>query len=176
EQDGFDIAYLSELDPLWNDDELSTILNPEVFLFTNIIAQAACSADCVSASANLALDKLFWCAGCQGSMYPLSGSVAYDNSHLQAALLLVQRMTYKLQREGLLWQVATDENSEKLCKPQYAPILKKSTYRSQMTYPVRGKGEAFGKSTALWGAGKEFPVQGEHFNFLLFRKRNCCAF
>jgi len=176
EQDSFDIAYLTELDPTWNNDELSLILNPEVFLFTSIVAQAACSADCISASTRLPMDSLFWCAGCQGSMYPLAGSVAHDNSHLQAAMLLVQRMTYKLHRIGLLWQVATSENSQKLCKPQYAPIMKKSTYRSQMTYPVRTKGAPFGQSTILWGMAKEFPGKGEYFNFLIFRKRNCCAF
>lgn len=36
----FDIAYLTELDPTWNDDELGFILNPEAILFGNPIAQA----------------------------------------------------------------------------------------------------------------------------------------
>ena len=29
--------------------------------------------------------------------------------------------------------------------------------------------------TVLWGAGKEYPVRGEDFAFMLFRKRNCCV-
>ncbi|AVZ00461.1 hypothetical protein DAI21_22910 (plasmid) [Lelliottia sp. WB101] len=40
-----DIAYLSELDPMWNDSSLSVIINPEAVLFNNPIAQAACAAD-----------------------------------------------------------------------------------------------------------------------------------
>ena len=45
EQQSFDVAYITELDPLWNADELSFILNPEAVLFGNPIAQAACAVD-----------------------------------------------------------------------------------------------------------------------------------
>ena len=54
-----DLAYVTELDPLWNDDEKNSILNPEALLFGNVIAQAACTADCIVASASLPLDLLF---------------------------------------------------------------------------------------------------------------------
>ena len=47
EASSFDVAYMSEIDPLWQDDELTTLLNPEAALFTSPIAQAACSADCL---------------------------------------------------------------------------------------------------------------------------------
>ena len=71
-----DVAYLTEFDPLWNDDVKTTILNPEAILFGNPIAQGACIADCMAASAGLSLDALFWCSGCQGSMYPYTGTVS----------------------------------------------------------------------------------------------------
>ncbi|MYA97772.1 MAG: conjugal transfer protein, partial [Nitrospinae bacterium] len=71
---GLDIAWVSELDPAWRDDELSFLLNPEAALFADLPAQAACAADCAAASAGLPLDPLYWCAGCQGSMYPLTGN------------------------------------------------------------------------------------------------------
>ena len=70
-----DIAWTSELDPAWLDDELSFLLNPEAALFANLPAQAACAADCAAASAGLPLDPMFWCAGCQGGMYPLNYAV-----------------------------------------------------------------------------------------------------
>ena len=35
--------------------------------------------------------------------------------------------------------------------------------------------QPFGRTTVLWGAGKEYPVRGEDFAFMLFRKRNCCV-
>eukprot|EP01037_Dinobryon_pediforme_P013635 gene13635-13750_t len=46
ERASFDVAYLTELDPLWNDEETGFILNPEAVLFGNPIAQGACAADC----------------------------------------------------------------------------------------------------------------------------------
>ncbi len=45
-----DIAYLSEVDPLWNDSTLAMILNPEVALFNNLLAQGACAADSITSS------------------------------------------------------------------------------------------------------------------------------
>ena len=53
---GLDIAWASELDPAWLDDELTFLLNPEAALFANLPAQAACAADCAAASAGLPLD------------------------------------------------------------------------------------------------------------------------
>ena len=52
----------------------------------------------------------------------------------------------------------------------------------QMVYPIpntqKEAGQCcqpFGRSTMIWGAGKEFPVSGEDFSYQIFRKRNCCA-
>ena len=45
---GLDIAWASELDPAWLDDELTFLLNPEAALFANLPAQAACATDCAA--------------------------------------------------------------------------------------------------------------------------------
>ena len=94
---GLDIAWTSELDPAWLDDELSFLLNPEAALFANLPAQAACAADCAASSVGLPLDPMFcdpmfWCAGCQGGMYPLTGNVAAHVGGVQASLLAAQRL------------------------------------------------------------------------------------
>jgi hypothetical protein len=39
EQTTFDVAYVTELDPLWQDSALTSILNPEVALFSPIRLQ-----------------------------------------------------------------------------------------------------------------------------------------
>ena len=88
EAGGLDIAWVSELDPAWLDDELSFLLNPEAALFANLPAQAACAADCAAASTGLPADRLFWCAGCQGGMYPTTGNVAAHVGGVQASLLI----------------------------------------------------------------------------------------
>lgn len=87
----FDLLYLTEIDPLWSNDELTFVLNPEVAVFANPIAQAACAADCVAASAHLPVNELFWCAGCHGSMYPMDGNIPAEYGHVQGASLAAER-------------------------------------------------------------------------------------
>ena len=168
-----DIAYLSELDPFWNDDEQSFIINPEAVLFANPIAQAACAADCLSATSGFPLDPLFWCGGCQGSLYPFTGSISAHVGGVQASLLATQRMMAKLHREFLLWGYMGEAG---LCGKYPMPIIRKSQYKTQMTYPipVTNGCQPLGRSEVLWGKGKEFPYQGEDFGYLIWRKRSCC--
>ena len=174
EDSQFDVAYLTELDPLWNDDELSFIINPEAALFANPIAQAACAADCVAASSGFPLDLLFWCSGCQGSTYPFTGSVGSHSGGVQASLLLTQRFMAKLHREGLLWGYT---GAKGLCKKYPMPIIKKTQYKTQMVYPIPSTSDGchpLGRSDMLWAAGRGYPYKGEDFGYLIWRKRNCC--
>ncbi len=178
EQQAFDVAYITELDPLWNADELSFILNPEAVLFGNPIAQAACAADCTAATTGFPLKSLFWCGGCQGSLYPFTGNNAAHNGGVQGSLLMVQRMIAKLHRELLLWGTSGTTNAE-ICQKYPLPVIKKTQYKTQMTYPIpttRGPiaCNPLGRTEVLWGAGREFPYKGEDFGYLIWRKRNCC--
>lgn len=173
----FDVAYITEVDPLWQDDELTFILNPESILFGNLIAQAACAADCLSASLWLPLDPLFWCAGCQGGMYPVNGKVITHNTSIQSSSLVVSRMIYKLHRETLL---PITSGPEAICAAIPSPMIKKSQYRTQLTIPVPTIDpilgcNQLGKSTFFWESYREIPVNGEDFNYLIWRKRTCCA-
>ena len=172
----FDIAWTSELDPAWLDDELSFLLNPEAALFANLPAQAACAADCVASSAGLPLDALFWCAGCQGGMYPLTGNVTAHVGGVQASLLAAQRLVYRLHRLGLALGTS---GTAALCGRYPMPVMKKSQYRWQMTQPVPATSpltgcNPTGRSSVLWETLRELPVAGESFGYLLWRKRNCC--
>jgi conjugal transfer pilus assembly protein TraU len=178
EQQVFDLAYITEVDPLWADDEATFVLNPDAALFTNIIAQAACMGDCVAATAGMPLNELFWCVGCQGSMYPLTGWVGSVYGGVQASSLLVARFTNKMHREFLIW---AGGGSDGLCGYYPQPLMDKQNYKFQMVYPVRqtekiaGKCcQPFGRSDILWGAGKEFPYTGEDFSYQIFRQRTCC--
>jgi conjugal transfer pilus assembly protein TraU len=179
EKGGFDIAYLTELDPTWRDDELSFLLNPEAALFGNPLTQAACSADSLASLTGLPIDSLFWCAGSQGSLYPLSGQVQEHVGGVQASTLLAERMAFKLHREGLLWD-STGQNGTALCYQTPTPIIPKSRYRYQMVNPLPTTGEGgcfpFGRTTSLWGSNHEYPYKGEDFGYLIWRKKNCCAF
>lgn len=168
----FDLAYMTELDPMWMDDALTFIINPEAALFGNPIAQAACSADCAASSTGNTIDSLFWCAGCQGSMYPLTGNIREHQTSIQSALLAVERFTFKLHREMIEWGTS---GSKALCGKYPMPVMNKSQYRSQLTVPVPSKCSPYGKSTIFYESNKEIPVIGEDFGFLIWRKRNCCV-
>lgn len=168
-----DIAYLSELDPFWADDAWSNVISPEAFLFSNPLAQAACISDCTAASLDHPLDKLFWCAGCSGSLYPFIGHVSHHVGSVQASHLLVQRTLAKMHALGLM------RGAEKgnYCDKKLLPRLKKSIYKTQLTYPIastQGPCHPLGKSDLLWGAGKSYPYGGEEFVYLVWTKKHCC--
>ena len=176
ENAAWDLAYLTELDPVWGDALASFILAPESAIFANPVAAAACALDCTAAYANAPVNELFWCSGCQGSLYPLSGWIAGMTSSLQAWHLIAARMTVKLAREGLLWAAYGEKGQ---CGPYFEPIPRKDVWRTQLVYPtVTASGDKcwpLGAPTQTWGSGKTPPYTGEDGAILLWRMRDCCA-
>ena len=180
----YDLAYLSELDSSHYSDSLANFMHPETFLLSNPIAKMACSIDCIASTATKkSMDLLFWCAGCQGSIYPFTGTVESHIGGVATSQLLATRQIAKLHRLGLARQTATSDAKPngKICKSSYNWRIPKSQYRTQMTYPrpnVKGGYSCnnIGMSDVMYSSGREFPYKGEDFVYLLFRKRNCCLF
>lgn len=173
----FDIAYMTEFDPMWNDDELSMWLNPEAALFANPIAQVACASDCAAASLGKPINSLFWCSGCQGGIYPLTGTLGFYTSGVDASTLLVEKLIFKLHREFLLWGTMGKKG---VCGHYPMPWWRKDQYKMQMTYPRIEKNSKLacnpiGRTTFVWGANKEYPIKGEDFGYLIWRRRDCCV-
>jgi conjugal transfer pilus assembly protein TraU len=175
ETSGFDIAYLTEVDPTWNDDLLALTIYPETLLFGNMPAQLSCIADAVASNAGLPLSPLFWCLGSWGSTYPMSGHVT-DDQLVQASLAAASRLIYKMGRIGSicdpgLW----------VCSCVPTPIWVKHNYRFSIAKPVTGyQCIPPGRSSLIWGAGKNPPLPAggnseDNFMYILFRKRACCA-
>lgn len=179
EKQQFDIAYIGELDPLANNDFAAFVLNPDVILYANPVAVASCSLDCMQASLGFGRSDLYWCGGCQGSMFPLTRNVGAYIGGVQTSALLMQRTALRLHREGLMYDAAS---GKAMCGYQYQPIMDKTNYKYSMVYPQH-QGvdnetrccQPFGRSTILMGAGKEVPYFGEDFAYLIFRKRSCCS-
>ena len=172
--------WFSELEASWMDTETRMLMHPEALAFANPIAQTACAADCVAASAGFSLDALFWCGGCQGSMYPYSGFVGSHVGGVQASLLTAQRILAKMHR---IMREKITSGEEALCQPKISPIIKKSQYKTQMVYPKPQTGNGaggehacapLGRSSTLWGSGHSYPNTGEDFAYLIWRKKNCC--
>jgi conjugal transfer pilus assembly protein TraU len=168
----WDLGYITEVDPTWNDPALSSIFNAEAMLFANPISIAACAEDCLAATTNVGLPTLFWCAGCQGSIYTTDGWVPHHNGLVDSSLLLTQRLLFKLHKQGTAWRY---NGSDALCGPVIDFMMDKRAYRSQMVAPIPASDcSALGASSISWRAGKEYPFAGEDAAYLLFRKRNCC--
>lgn len=168
---GVDIGYMTELDPTWNDEEWGAVLNAEAALFSSQLAQASCIADCVASSAGRPLNSLFWCAGCEGSLYPFSGNVAHHTGGLQAGALLMQRMIAKLHRQLSL--KGFDE--EEFCDAQIQPFIQKINYKHQLVYPAAiSSCHYLGSSDMKWGMSRTRPISGEDFTFIIWRKKHCC--
>ena len=171
----FDMQYITELDPLWDDDQMAFLLNPEAVLFANPIAQAACAADAATAAAgHYGIDRLYWCAGSQGSLFPLSGSHDSHIGAVDSSLATVHKHVFRMHRTGLGMDTST---TSAMCGNRPQPILRKRQYKQQMIYPVSQSRRAygFGMPSTVWGVGKEFPYKGEDFSYLVWRKRKCCA-
>ncbi len=182
EKSSFDLAYMSEFDVTWNDPKMQSLMNPEAILFANPLTLAACAYDCASATVSLPEDRLFWCAGCYGNLYPLSGANRDFVGGVQNSSLLTVRVLGKLHRVGLARKTMSHSSkiNGSLCLKKISLKLPKSQYKMQMVYPKSTSGKIgcwpLGLSDQLYSSFKEYPYDGEDWGYLIFRKINCCLF
>ena len=167
-----DIGYMTEVDPLWNSDPLSALIQPEALLFGNPVTNLACIADSISAQIDWPNPALFWCKGSWGNAYPLTGRVI-DNDYVLASASAAAGLIYKLHRQLIFW--ATWGHAA-LCHKIPFPIWQKDAYRMQLVLPIPHIANGIGKTGLLWTFGKNPPFIGDNFTYVLFRKKDCCAF
>ena len=170
----FDVAFITEFDPLWNRDELALLTHPEAILFGNPIAQTACALECGKTSFGFGADSLFWCAGCHGGIYPFTGSIASHISGVQATELIVTKFMAHLHRLGLL----NAYYGGNTCKAWPCPLIKKSMYKLQMLNPIPATDKCMpiGRSDFLHPrhAQREIIQNSMNYGYLIFRRRECC--
>ena len=168
-----DIGYLTEVDPLWNDDELGALIQPEALLFGNPIVNLACIADSVTAQLDRPLSLLFWCKGSWGNAYPMTGRVV-SNDYVQSAASAAAGLIYKLHRQLIFWMTW---GHAALCHKIPFPIWQKDAYRMQLILPrAHKKAIVIGKTGLFWTSLKNIPfMKPDNFSFVIFRKKDCCA-
>lgn len=185
EQAGYDIAYITEVDPTWNDAEMANLMSPDSSLYESLPAYAACIADCAKTATGgkraLPIAALHWCVGCQGQMYPMMGEIAHHVNTIDSTSLIMTRFMAKMHRQAGAYSYYGKKG---FCDGYQQLVMNKQQYKYSMTYPIpqtsgaksqRGACcQALGYSTWVWGSGRYFPVKGEQYNYLLFRKRDCC--
>ena len=172
---GFDLAYMTELDPLWQDDTWSAIFTPEAVLFSNMAAQSACSVDSVASTLGFTLDSLFWCQGTWGSAYPFSGNSSQANSDnpWSSNNELVGRFIARSARMGLQ-QMTIGPGA--ICSSSFSPIWIKSQYRFDTIGPI----PRFGRAVVVGSAGldQEPPVANtatqSYTTTLIWQGMQCC--
>lgn len=174
--DGFvdlDLMYLSEIDPTWNNSELAFFTNPEAAVFASPLAQAACLADGVSATAGVPRDELFWCAGTWGFLYPFAGKQA-DGSRVRESSLTLARSLASLHRRGLARRTM---GHDAMCKSPIDLFIPKSQYKITQFYPLAEtqRAHVIGESPYRWGQWRSIPATGEDHVYILWRWNDCCV-
>jgi len=173
-QPPFKLIYLSEMDPTWQDDAWSVIYDPSSIVFSDLASQAACHQDALAATSGHPLDKLFWCAGSLGSIYPLTGNANTAVGRLQAAELISAKSMAKLSRLGLLWRTV---GRDALCQKQPMPIWVKSQFSIDPISPLvyRGPGLPIGAAPIVWQYRPPQSLPGqESLTQIIFQEVQCC--
>lgn len=197
----FDLLYMSEIDPTWNEDELSVFTQPEVAVASNPLLQATCPVDCAAATFSGPVDRMWWCAGCWGNLYPFTGNVPSGGSPPRVSSLLATRALASLHRRGLAWRTT---GNDVVCGGDIYPMMPKQQYRMSMMFPIPEASNAVRRSaratsagtgnpqiddyewtqkcchnigvpTFLWGEWRNIPAVGEDFVYLLWRWTDCCV-
>ena len=168
--EGFDVAMMSELNPLYQNAALGLLAYPETILFANPAAQLACIADAAEANHSKSTnDTLFWCMGAWGPTYPMGGNSG-ASSQVVANAHIAAKQIYMMGRLGLLKNSARSG-----CGEIPAPIWKKSMYKMQAMKPVKQAGCVnIGQSGLLWASGKMKPTD-TNFTWSVFEKIYCCV-
>jgi conjugal transfer pilus assembly protein TraU len=144
----FDLMYLSEVDPLHNNDLLALLLNPESLIMANPAGVAWCSIDCATTTADAQREEFYGCAGCDGFLYPLTGNVPAQKDPVAGSSLITQRVLAGLHRKGLADKTIGDEA---MCGTSYFPTIPRSQYKFSMIYPVPEAGSA---DTLAWATSQ----------------------
>jgi conjugal transfer pilus assembly protein TraU len=169
-----DIAFMSEFDPSWNNDELAIWTSPETVLFTGPWAHIVCAADGVAATVNKPMDKAaFYCAGTWGQLYPFSGNTPTAQSGPRDASLNATKGIAKMHRFTL---AKKSYGNKALCQNQLYFVLPKQQYRLQTLFPVaEKKNHWIGASTFRWGEWRTIPGAGEDYVWLQWSYHECCV-
>lgn len=174
-----DIMFMSPLTLEWYDDMLSFVLNPDAVAFANPLGQALCIYDCAEIMLTGRASEAHWnCAGCNGSLYPLTGNIVGSTDNpIQSSSLITQRAIAKAHRLGLSPQTM---GKEAMCEYVYNPMLPKSQYKVQLAFPSPNSGgtccQPLGENWLKWGLGRMSPGGGKDSTFVynIFRWTDCC--
>ncbi|WP_436659794.1 TraU family protein [Acinetobacter sp. P1(2025)] len=149
EQSGFDVAYMTEVDPSWLEPEYANMLSPDGFLYSSLPAVVACTGDCIAATKSFGFAEMHWCVGCNGLMYPMTGVIQDTSSTIDASGVIMLRLLNKLHRQGINLSYYGNNG---LCGGYRQLLMNKRQYKYSMLFPVsQTKSVVKAMQTALSG-------------------------
>lgn len=168
-----DIAYMTEFDSLWQNDQWAAVMAPEGALFANFGATAACVIDQVSSTfARCPMDSMPWCVG-SGYGYPWSATQNTKTDHTEGGVKVLQKFLMRQTRFGVLRRTV---GSDAVCAPVMSPVMARSQYRINLIHPnpkSNGKPIVMGTDGHFWGTLGAVPFnEGEVF--LIWQGMQCC--
>ena len=171
---GFQVAWITEPDFLWQGGPWSAVLSPEAALFSNPLAQAACGADAAATEAAFPIDFLFWCAGQWGSTYPLDGNAQNGNSDWTTNGQVLSKFLARQMRLGLIWQTI---GPTAICFSHPNPVWIKSQFKVNQIFPVplKGRSVTIGRSQYQTLPGVTNYPTHESSAYLIWQGQQCCA-
>jgi len=173
---GLSIAYMSEFMPQKKSDALALLMTPEALLFANPVAVMACQIpDAIATMAEYTIPPLYWCAG-NHSIFPLSNNTISMGNYVEAAEVNAAKLIFEQHRSLQLWGSL---GSQGLCGYYPMPIWNKMQYRLQTAMPVPDYFcRRLGQPSIIWNHGKNPPgaPNNDNLAFIMWRKRDCCAF
>jgi conjugal transfer pilus assembly protein TraU len=176
EPKNFSMAYTSEVDPSKKSDVLALLLTPEALLFANPVAVMACQIpDSIATLVEYTIPPLDWCAG-NHSIFPLSNNVVSQGNYVESAEVNASKLIFSMHRTAQLWGSLGNQG---LCGIYPMPIWNKMQYRLQTAMPVPDYYcRRLGMPSIAWNHGKNPPgaPNNDNLAFILWRKRDCCAF
>ena len=167
------LAYTTEVDPLWHSDLWTSVLNPEAVLFNNIIADLACIPDAIATNLGITLDPIFWCSGGK-NVYPHAGGNERSDSNENLNMITMTKFLMRHHRVAALWQSI---GPSAVCFTHPNPVMPKSQYRPDPIWPFPkgfGRNLVMGTHPLLWGTVANVPTQ-EGSVFLIWKAVQCCV-
>lgn len=172
--DAFALGFVSEIDPVWQNDLWANLLSPESALFDTLPMQMACVADAASADVWVPLDPLFWCAGSWGSVYPFSGTPNTSQSDQQANALVLSKF---LAMEARLGMMLDTIGPQATCFSVPNPVWIKTQFRINPVYPLPTYGLPIyiGQTEWRWGdiPPANFPLNQSSV-YMIWNAQQCC--
>ncbi|PAF50649.1 TraU family protein [Helicobacter sp. 13S00477-4] len=174
-------SYISETDPTYQSDILALAtaeMNPlgRAF-FKSPLADLACLADCVAATAGHPINSLYWCDGCRGNMgagntgYTKIGDPIENSEMIALRQLSVMHETMKLLKtSNASFSFLNRELPDSMCGDKIFPLLIKDQYYIQLAY---GKAKRFGALRLHYDFQSEVKDKDAFF-FWIWRKRDYC--